>query len=102
MKKLEAEFSSRAALDLLNIQMHYVVLGGKPQKHLNSIFEGIEFICEFPDAGQIIESERVMPGYHKWLADEFWIYYSADGETLTIWRIAHTKQDIDEYELLEL
>lgn len=102
MKKLEAEFSSRATLDLLNIQMHYLILEGKPEKHLDSIFEGIEFVREFSDAGHPIESERVMPGYRKWLADEFWIYYSADGETLTIWRIAHTKQDIDEYELLEL
>lgn len=101
MRKLEVEFSSRAMQDLLNIQMHYHVHGGDPEKHLGAIFEGIDYAAEFPKAGKAIESNVVMPGYRKWLHGDFWIYYSADDETLTVWRVAHCKQDIDEFALID-
>lgn len=101
MQKLKVEISSRAMQDLLNIQMHYQMHDGVPEKHLTTIFEGIDFVAEFPQAGKAIESNVVLPGYRKWLQDNFWIYYSVDEEIVTVWRVAHSKQDIDEYSLID-
>lgn len=103
MPALEVSFSKRASQDLRNIQLHYLACGGDPQQYLAQIFEGVEKLAEFPDLGRQIESRgNIMPGYRKFLKDEFWIYYSSADSKLVVWRVAHQKQDIDDYALLEV
>jgi len=35
--------------------------------------------------------------YRRVLAKNYWIYYSYDADTVTVWRVFHTSQDHDTY-----
>lgn len=40
--------------------------------------------------------------YRTWLVEHHRIFYSFDDEWLTVWRIVHTSQDIDNYAIRPL
>ncbi|MDO4502537.1 MAG: type II toxin-antitoxin system RelE/ParE family toxin [Coriobacteriia bacterium] len=102
----EVEFRQRAVLDLRSIQLHYLTTASEQaaQKHLDCILAGVELVRTLPDIGSRIDDPRgIIPvGYRRHLAGGFWIYYSASLAKITVWRVFHSKQEIDDQAFVDL
>lgn len=101
---LEVEIRPRAQLDLESIYIHIAVVLASPQTAadtVEAIYQAIERVADLPDLGAPFESGRLSRPYRRTLAKNHWVYYSTEGERLTIWRIFHTRQDVDDSTLID-
>ena len=64
-----------------------------------AIFAAVERVAELPESGRPFVDDDLQRTYRRVLAKSYWVYYSHDVETLTVWRIFHTTQDHDAYGL---
>ena len=102
---LNIEFRPRAQLDLESIYIHIAVVLGAPQaanKQLEKLYEAVELLAKFPDLGKRLEDGELSRPYRQFLCGSHWMLYAHSENTLTIWRIIHTSQDIDDYTYLDL
>lgn len=68
------------------------------EKLLGEFENAIERIAELPNSGQSLSyNELEKRGYHRILVARYWVYYRFTEDTLTIYRILHTNQDIDSF-----
>ena len=101
---LDVAIRPRAQLDLESIYLHIAVALGSPQAAadiMEALYRAIERVAELPGLGEPFESERLERAYRRTLAKSYWIYYSVEDERLTVWRVFHTRQDIDDATLVE-
>jgi plasmid stabilization system protein ParE len=102
---LEIEIRPRAQLDLESIYLYHAATLASPQRAdetLDSLYASIERLGEFPALGGVFQSEELAQTYRRMLSGRYWIYYTFDKRTLTIWRVFHTARDIDDFTLVEL
>ena len=102
---LEIELRPRAQLDLESTYIHIAIVLKSPHaadKLLERIYEAFERLAEFPDLGKNLEDSELSRPYRRFLCGSYWICYTHDDNALTIWRIFHTSQDIDDYTYMEL
>ena len=103
---LEAVYRPRAAHDLESILVYLGEIQKAPQaaRDLYSEIEmAIDLLCETPEIGpRFTDSALAHDNYRSWLVGSYRIFYSYDSELLTIWRIIHTRQDRDDYSIVDI
>ena len=102
---LDIKLRPRAQLDLESTYIHVAVVLKSPHaadKLLERLYEAFERLAEFPDIGKNLEDSELSRPYRQFLCGSSWICYTHDENALTIWRIFHTSQDIDDYTYLDL
>lgn len=101
---LEIAFRPRAQLDLESIYLHLAMVASSKRvadSTLETIYASVERLAEFPELGSAFEDEDLDRPYRRMLSGSYWIYYTYNTSTLTIWRIFHTRQDIDDFTLID-
>ena len=95
----------RAQLDLESLFVYRAFELMEPQaaqELIDAIYEAFERAAELPEAGRLFDSEDLERGYRRILVKSYWVYYTFDDESLTVWRIFHTRQDIDNYTIVDM
>lgn len=102
---LELEWRPRAHLDRESIAIYLGVECGSPQAALSTIETidaAIERVRAFPDSGGRFRLDALdHREYRTVLAGKYTIYYRYNETILTIYRILHQRQDIDDYSLVD-
>ncbi|HIT44768.1 MAG TPA: type II toxin-antitoxin system RelE/ParE family toxin [Candidatus Aphodovivens excrementavium] len=103
---LEPNWRPRAAHDVESAVVYVGEVLGKPKaakKLYEDIIVQIEQLRLFPELGRLF-SDSILEGrgYRSFLVGRHRIFYSFDEEALTIWRVVHVRQDIDDYALADL
>ena len=101
---LEVAIRPRAQLDLESIYLHIALTCGAPhaaEDTIEEIYRAIERTRELPGLGELFESDRLARPYRRTLAKSYWIYYSVEGDEPTVWRVFHTRQDVEDSSLIE-
>ena len=63
----------------------------------DAILDAVERVAELPESGRLFIDDDLKRPYRRVLVKSYWIYYSYDADTLTVWRIFHTSQNHDSY-----
>lgn len=63
----------------------------------DAIIAAIERVAELPYSGKPFSDEDLARTYRCILVRNYWVFYSFDDRTLTVWRIFHASQDYDTY-----
>ena len=96
----EIVWRPRAVADLDGI-LTYIVLEYKSPSAAQScgdaILSAVERVADLPDLGRPFADDDLKRPYRRVLAKNYWIYYSYDADTLTVWRVFHVMQDHDTY-----
>ena len=99
------QWRPRANLDRKSIAIYLGVECGNPKaalKAIESIDETIERIRQFPQTGKRFRHEHLANEYRMVQASPYIIFYRAIGSSIVIYRILHQRQNIDDYELVDL
>lgn len=97
---LDIELRPRAQLDLESMYIHIAVVLASPKaadKQLDKLYEAFNRLAELPDLGRSMEDSMLSRPYRRFLCGSYWVFYTYDERTITIWRVFHTSQDIDDY-----
>ena len=100
----EVRLRPRAQLDIESIFIYIALEGGAPkaaQATVDSLYDAFERIADLPESGMRLSNEDLENDYHRTLVKQYWVYYTFDDATVTIWRIFHTRQDIDTITLVD-
>lgn len=95
----------RAQLDLESIFIHIGFELGSPdaaQATLEALYNTFELIADMPTLGMSFESADLERSYRRKLVKNYWVYYSFDEANVIIWRVFHTRQDIDTQTLVSI
>ena len=99
-------YRPRAAYDLESIVIYLGEVQKVPKsarKVYDSIVEAIDPLCTTPARGRPFADERLShQGYRSWLVNPYRIFYSFNSENLIVWRIIHTRQDIDDFAFIDI
>lgn len=99
-------FRPRAFHDLESVTIYLGEALGMPQKArewYTQIMEAVDLLCEFPDLGRPFNDEMLrIEGMRTYRVNKHRLFYSHDAETLTVWRVVHTSQDLDDFALIDL
>ncbi|MBQ9068094.1 MAG: type II toxin-antitoxin system RelE/ParE family toxin [Eggerthellaceae bacterium] len=102
---LEVAYRPRALFDLESIVVYIGDVLHSPssaRKTYNSIVETIAKLSETPGLGKTFADSRLEGvQYRSFLAGNYRVFYSYDATTLTVWRMLHTKQDIDDMTIVD-
>ncbi len=103
---LKAEYRPRAAYDVESIVTYIAQIHKAPltaRAWYEKLKDNVALLCENPDLGRIFSDERLtLKERRTFLVGQYRLFYSYNKDTLTIWRILHTSQDIDDYSLVDL
>ena len=103
---LAAEYRPRAAYDVESIVTYIGQVLHSPQAArtwYENLKNAVSTLCENPDLGRAFEDDRLsLQGRRTFLVGQYRLFYSHDTEMLTIWRVIHTSQDIDDYAIVDL
>lgn len=98
-------YRPRAALDLESLVVYIGEVLHAPQAARNAyaaIVEAVDQLCATPTLGRPFVDDRLeREGYRSYLAGQYRIFYTHGDEVLTVWRIIHTRQDLDDYALID-
>ncbi len=102
----EATYRPRAAHDLESALVYLGEVQKAPQAAhdlYSEIEAAIDLLCETPELGRrFTDKSLAHDDYRSWLVGSYRIFYSYDSEFLTIWRIIHTRQDRDDYSIVDI
>ncbi|WP_140396383.1 type II toxin-antitoxin system RelE/ParE family toxin [Gordonibacter sp. An230] len=63
----------------------------------------VSLLCQNPDLGRPFEDDRLaLKDRRSFLVGKYRLFYSYSADTLTVWRVVHTSQDMDDYALVDL
>lgn len=103
---LTAEYRPRTAYDVESIVTYIGQVLHSPQAArtwYENLKNTVTTLCENPDLGRVFEDDRLsLKGRRTFLAGHYRLLYSHDAEKLTVWRVVHTSQDIDDYAIVDL
>ena len=102
---LDYELRPRTQLDLESIYLYGAVTLGEPtaaRSTIERLYQAFENLCALPDMGQTCEFPEIDASFQRLLIGDHWVYYTHSDKLVTIWRIFHTSQDIDNFTLVEL
>ena len=96
----EISWRPRAVADLDGI-LTYLVLELKAPKAAKdcseAIMETVERVADMPTLGRLFSDGDLERSYFRILVKNYWIYYTATGTELIVWRVFHTSQDLNDY-----
>ena len=104
-RPLKLQWRPRANLDRQSIAIYLGIECGNPEaalKAIATIDEAIEHIRLQPNLGKRFRHERLRNEYRMVQAHPYTIFCRADDCCVTIYRIMHQRQNISDYELIEL
>lgn len=96
-------YRPRAAFDIESIVLYVGEVLKSPQaaKRLyESLRDKVHELCEMPTIGRVFRDELLGRQYRCALFENYRIFYSYDEAELTVWRVVHTRQDIDDFALI--
>ena len=102
---LKLQWRPRANLDRKSIAIYLGVECGNPKaalKAIKSIDEAIERILRFPQIGKRFRHEHLASEYRMAQASPYIIFYRIVDSSIIIYRILHQRQNIDDYEFVDL
>ncbi len=94
-----------AQLDLESIYIYGAFEMSQPQAAkatINAFYEAFDRIAALPDAGMLFVDDDLNHEFRRVLVKNHWVYYTFDDESVVIWRIFHTRQDIANYSFIDL
>lgn len=101
----KAELRPRAAYDVESIVAYISVVKGAPQaaeNWYNEFREALQLLCEQPDLGRMFTDERLQIQQRRtYLVGNYRIFYTHTASHLTVWRVLHTLQLLDDYALVD-
>lgn len=95
----------RAQLDRESIAIYLGQQRASPQAALEAIAgidKALETACAFPESGSRFGDDKLEGEYRSVLAGNYRIFYQYDDASLTVYRILHQRQDIDDYSFVQL
>ena len=101
----DIQLRPRAQLDLESIYLYLAMAQAAPQaaeRVAAKLYESMERLAEFPELGSLVKDSGLERDYRRMLSGSYWLYYTHDDERLTVWRIFHARQDIDDFTLVDL
>lgn len=102
---LEVRLRPRAKRDLMSAVIYIGEVLGSPaaaKKFYESFLHEMELLADNPKMGaRFVEPSLENSGYRWVLVDKYRVYYRCEGDVLTVWRVIHCLQDIDEFELID-
>ena len=101
----DIRFRPRAQLDLDSAFTYIALTLDAPQAAkslVEALYAGIERVADLPESGMLFSAPELAQSYRRILVKSYWIYYTYDDATLTVWRIFHTSRDIDDCTFIEL
>ena len=106
MTSLIPAYRPRASYDIESIVVYIgQVLDSPKAAHAwyDSLKEVVSLLCDMPDLGCPFEDDRlVFKDRRSHLVGSYRLFYSYSSDTLTVWRVVHTTQDMDDYALVDL
>ncbi|WP_180326712.1 type II toxin-antitoxin system RelE/ParE family toxin [Raoultibacter phocaeensis] len=103
---LAPTYRPRAAYDIESAVIYIGVILDSPQAArtwYETLVAKVDLLCEFPDLGRRFDDERLSTsGMQTYLVGSYRLFYSYGEDGLTVWRVVHASQDIDDYALVDL
>ena len=96
----EITYRPRAVADLEGIVVYLAIEQGSPQaaeRAIERILADIERAAAVPIVGRLFVDEGLSRDYRRIRSGSYWVYYSFDKATITVWRVYHTARDTDAY-----
>lgn len=97
-------FRPRAALDLESLVVYLGEVLRSPQAARDTYaaaLDAVDRLCEMPTLGRPFLDDSLEGEAYRWhLVGHYRIFYTHSAEVLTVWRILHTRQDLDGYALI--
>ena len=101
-----ATYRPRAAYDIESIVVYVGHVLDSPRaakEWYEKLVQTVEMLCELPDLGRSFEDDRLtVKGHRTYLVGKYRLFYSYTDDTLTVWRVVHVTQDMDDYALVDL
>ena len=101
---LEARYRPRAELDIHSAVLYTGEVLGNPvaaRKLYEKLMEAIERLRNVPTLGRVFFDDRLEgKGYRSFLVGNYRVFYSFTESELTVWRVVHVRQDIDDFEVI--
>ncbi len=101
----QLSYGPRAAIDIESIIIYVGEVLRAPEAAeslYRKIRQTVQDLCATPEIGRPYYDETLdRKQYRSFLVEQYRIFYTYDEKTLTVWRVIHTRQDIDDYALIE-
>lgn len=98
-------YRPRAAFDLESIVVYLGEVQHAPAvaKHLyEELINTVASLSELPTLGKPFFDEAFdRKAFRSFLVSDYCVFYTFGNEALTVWRVIHTRQDIDDYALID-
>ena len=96
----------RAQLDIESIVLYLGAVCKQPEaarRIADELYGAIERLADFPLMGEPFSHDELQHDYRRVLVSGYWLYYevSEDGGEVTVRRIFHERQDIDDFALVD-
>ena len=101
----EAVYRPRAAFDLESIVIYMGEVCRNPvaaRQTYESIKAAVADLCGMPTLGRPFVDETLgRRPFRSWLIGNYRVFYTFDDEAVTVWRVIHTRRDIDDFALID-
>lgn len=101
----EVVYRPRATFDIESIVIYLGQVQGAPKaarRVYGEIKASIQEMAKMPTLGHPFVDDALSQKYRTWLVGNYRIFFTYNDERLTVWRVLHTRQDIDDYALVGL
>lgn len=101
----EVSYRPRAKFDLESMAIYLGEVCRNPtaaRSTYTALVEAVKRLAEMPTLGRpFIDETLTKRDYRSWLVGSYRIFYSFDESSLTVWRVIHNRQEIDDYAFIE-
>ena len=102
---LRLYMTPRAKRDLASAVIYIGEVLGAPQA-AKGFYEDyqheMELVCQNPNMGARFRDPMLENSDYRWvMVGKYRVFYRHDDEAVTVWRIVHCLQDLDEFELID-
>lgn len=106
MTALKPAYRPRASYDIESIVVYIGQVLDSPnaaRAWYERLRDTVALLCETPDLGRPFEDDRLaFKDRRSFLVGKYRLFYSYSADTLTVWRVVHSSQDMDDYALVDL
>lgn len=101
----EPIYRPRAAFDLESIVVYVGEVCRNPdaaRQTYTSIGAAVKDLCAMPTLGRPFADEALnRRNFRSWLVGNYRVFYTYNEEFLTVWRVIHTRRDIDDFAFID-
>ena len=106
MAARSVDYRPRAAYDIESIVVYVGQILGSPRAAkdwYDQLMSTLDSLADLPTLGKRFDDELL--SHHDmrtFRVGQYRLFYAFDERTLTVWRVLHTRQDIDDYAIMTL